>query len=236
MSVTKSIIRPWWGSRDRTDNPRLRRNRRLMEHTLRCVLSDTYQVPFVTYVFGKDNYKFLKSEGLEDLILVNDDPNPRNSYKRNYIHRLDICHAALEDFDQIVCVNWNCRLIKPFPDDFWDQLNKKESLQAPLIKTRVNILKSREGKANRIFPNDAFIYMRDKSLPNKLLDVLNWDNVSNKWTAESLMAHYLDHKHNGWIGTGKYYDLYEPDFIVSRGSVFKNKKENVCFTLKSKTN
>ena len=209
--MKKALIRPLWG--DFSLNDGFAKNRALILKTIDLVLNDKYAAPFWVYVCGEDNYKFLtKTKGLKNVVMVSKDSTLR-APKDCYLNRLDICNAAMEDFDEIVCLNWNCRFVKPFDTGFWDQLSKKEEIQAPLIKTRIRIVKSRVGREARIFPNDSFLYLRSKQELNNVMDVKYWDGVSSKWTSESLIAHYLDRKHEGWIGVKRYSELYEPDVV-----------------------
>lgn len=224
--MSKSVIRLWWGDKNR-NNPR-RNKRRMLEKTLKLVLNDKYQVPFVTYVYGKDNYNYLKSEGVDNLVLVNNDPRPRKEPNTDCLHRLDLCDVAMCDFQEIICANWSCRLVKPFSNKkVWDTLENKESIQAALVapKLKKDLVNTRGDQGN-IFCIDGFLYLRDRTLPKKILKMLDDPDIINKWTCESLISHYLDKIiHNEWIGLDRYFDLYEPNcFLAGRTAVFRYKK------------
>jgi len=223
-------MRMWWG--DRKQKGHRASNRKDMETTLNCVMNDKYQVPFVTYVCGKDNYDYLKSKGLEDLVLVTEEPRLDIPVELDAQHRLYLCDIAMQDFREIICVNWDCRLVRPFTDNAWTQLRKKEAIQASLIgkSNKVVFLKSR-GEDGHIFSIDGFLYLRDYTLPKKILKLLDDPDVPHKWTSESLISIYLDRLHGGWIGPQRYYELYEPDcFYAGRLGLWKCRtKKNICF-------
>jgi len=75
-----------------------------------------------------------------------------------YIHRLHILERAIQDFEEIVLMNWNCRLIKPFPDNFWDKLGEfmhnqtKNNMDRHLLsdfgKNSGKVLKALEAEAS----------------------------------------------------------------------------------------
>ena len=229
--ASKSVIRLWWGECHK-DYDRYK-NRLMLETTMKCVLNDKYQVPFVTYVLGRDNYDYLKSQGLEDLVLVNPDIySLRPEHKRNAIQRLDLCEIALQDFDEIICVNWDCRLVKPWTDETWSLLGEKETIQTALTESKRRAARDRpmlstRGNQNHIYSLDGFLYLRDKTMPSKVLAMLDEPYVINKWTPESLISHYLDKIHGGWIGIEEYWKLYEPEcFYAGRCAAFKAIKRN----------
>jgi hypothetical protein len=103
------------------------------------------------------------------------------------------------------------------------------------MKTRIKMLQSRKtDKENRTFPNDSFVYMRRNSLPDEILKFANYDYVTNKWTSESLMAHYLDNKYGSWIGVERYYKLHKPKYIkLHKFGIFTDKKDAYFMTSKT---
>jgi len=224
--MSRAIIRPLWGDFSLQDG--FATNRSLILKTIDLVLNDKYTTPFWVYVCGEDNYRFLtETKKLTNVIMVSKDSTLR-SPKHCYLNRLDICKVAIKHFDEIVCLNWNCRLVKPFDMGFWDALGKKEAIQAPLIKSRINLLTSRNGKENKIFPNDSFLYFRCEDEINNVMAINKLSGIPNDWTSESLIAHYLDNKHGGWIGVEKYAELYEPD-VVNIDRVGMVMKQNPFF-------
>ena len=233
--MNKSVVRLWWGDKNRNDHRK--KNRLLMEQTLRLVMNDKHQVPFVTYVCGQDNYDYLKSEGLENLSLVTKNPRLDIPVEIDAQHRLYLCDIAMKDFNEIICVNWDCRLVNPFTDNVWTILRKKEPLQAALICSKrrkaykLPMVHTR-GEDGHIFALDGFLYLRDPTLPQNILKLLDDPEIKNKWTPEALVSTYIDYINGKWIGLQKYYELYEPDcFFGGRLSVWKHatKKKNIVF-------
>ena len=208
------------------------RSRSKVENVIKARLNDKFSVPFVTYVFGKDNYEKLLQLGFDNAVMVNEDPiiySPLS--RRMWWHKLDILRYAMEEdgYDEIVYLDWDCRLVKELNPDFWDTLNKKEHFQACLAAYRGRntlILKTRDKRShNKIVPNGGFVYIRGKDVPSKISSFRTIGK--SKWLDEAAYAKYLDDICGGWIGTEQYKLKFEPDACWFRRGLFT--KEDFCF-------
>jgi hypothetical protein len=182
------------------------------------------------YVYGKDNEKAIKGFGFKT-VLIDSNPYMFHPTKLIYKHKLHAYQYMMDDFDEVVFLDVDMRLTKSLPIDFWETLGKKESIQACLhsySKARINY---RKGKANKIIPFGAFLYMRDKSIPEKLLKF--HELLPNKFSCEPTMAMLTDEMSGGWKGIDYYWDHFEPIYWNCRKSPYKWNKEkykkDTCF-------
>jgi len=197
-------------------------------------LKNEFQIPFVVYTFGEKNHKQLLEMGIESR-LIHKDPYKYHPIKGIYKHKIDAHQYMMNDFDEIVFLDWDTYLIKPLPNDFWDVLNKKEIFQAVLGKYRTARINYRpDHKSNQLIPMGALVYMRDKTIPERLM---KFNTGSNSWSCEPAFAQLTDEIMGGWNnlseGIDKYWNLFEPECYVNKRSAYKFSKKyiktNVCF-------
>ena len=210
--IIKSMIR-----RDKIDKD--------ISHCIREKLME----PFVTYVFGKDNFDYIKSLNLE-CELIDEDPY----VYQNSRHKLEALKYAMQDFDEIVFMDWDTKPCKKMDENFWNILNKKGVIQSSLWHFRTPKINYRENYMdNKNIPAGAFIYIRDKTIPCKLIDA--WSELGNKWSPEPSLAKVTDDMMGKWKDIYEYWKLYEPEVYHTKCSPYKRlddytkDKENIYF-------
>ena len=193
-----------------------------------------YQICSVKYLcIRKQTFDHLKSLGVEGLKLVSKDPFAFNLSKHQYRHKIEIYKIAMEDYDEIVYIDWDCVTRRKIPDDFWEQMGKKEYCQANLQQYKRVKCRWRKGIDTRKLPNGGFLYIRDKKFPDEIIDC--WENKVKTNSDEPAIARAMDDRSGGWIGMDKYWELHEPiycnlwNFSAYRKERLKQKKPNVCF-------
>lgn len=230
--MKRAFVRALWGVHDKSHRV-LRRLYRVDQNIL-ALRKNKFNEPFITYVFGEENFKNLKDLGFENLILLNKEPHSYDPLKFQYRHKLEILRYAMEEdgYDEIVHMDWDCYPIKKLPVEFWDILGKKEKFQACLMQYHRPKCLWRKTDQRKL-PNGGFVYIRDKAVPSELIKV--WEQTDKKFliSAEPAMGKYTDNLIGGWQGIDKYWDLFEPDVCnLKRCSVYPQEKKdtkNTCF-------
>ena len=169
---------------------------------------------FISYVFGEDNLKELTNKGF-NCILLDKNPQKFDMVKHCHRHKLEAIRYAMENdgYDEIVLLDWDCVPQKKLSSSFWDDLGKKETFQAPLQWYKRTKCPWRiDGK--RIVPNGGFVYIRDKTIPDKMIKL--WNIVGEPDNEEIAYAKYIDEINSGWIGVDEYWKRYEPMFCLLR--------------------
>jgi len=213
-------------------NPTCKMSNRMskIHRNIRSYVKQGYKDQSTVYVFGKENQEYVNKLGLKS-VLIQDDPYKYHPTRGIYMHKLLAYQYIMEDFDEVVLLDFDMLLESCLPNDFWKVLNQRESFQASLHGYRTKRIKHREGKENKWIPAGALVYMRDKSIPEKLIR-LNTEGV-NKWSCEPAFAYLTDEMTDGWKGLQTYWELFEPQFYSSRKSPYRWNKEkyqkNICF-------
>ena len=222
--MKQAFVRAAWG---RCIDDKGIRNGKLYKDIInlrKCI----YQHPFVVYVYGTENFEYLKSFGM-DCKLVSPEPFLWDMSRMLFRHKLDVYKRAMEDYDEVVFLDWDCRPTAPMPVDFWDIMRKKESFQANLIQYKN--CKCYWRKIDwRIICNGGFVYMRDKSLPD--IFIKYWEewlkiieekghgwgeqNPSLIFDDEPAMTKYVDEFWGEWKGIDAYWDAFEPETCSPR--------------------
>jgi len=183
---------------------------------------------FITYVFGEDNLKKLNSQGVDNCVLLTKEPFAFDLVENQYRNKLQVWKQAMEDFDEIVFLDWDCRPNKRLPIDYWKKFEEKESFQACLgIYKQTKCYWRKEDR--RKVPNAGYCYIRDKTIPDKIIKA--WEENTNKVSCEPAIALYLDQLHGGWIGIEKYWELYDPEScrLRSQQEFYKDRVKDNCF-------
>jgi hypothetical protein len=188
--------------------------------------------PFVIYVFGFHNANILQSlfpDG--EIIKVSDEVNIWDMKTELYRHKLEVLKIAMQEFDEVIYLDWDCVPQKNITDEIWSILGRKESFQAnlQLYKTKKCLWRKTD---QRKTCNGGFIYLRDKTIPDMLIK--NWENfkviVENQkrqrqernldlrqreksliYDDEPSMSLYVDDTMGGWQGETVYWNHFEPD-------------------------
>tara|TARA_B100001778_G_scaffold332666_1_gene339451 strand:+ start:2748 stop:3491 length:744 start_codon:yes stop_codon:yes gene_type:complete len=172
------IIRVLWGDKVNHEVPRI------------PLLKDE-----VVYVYSMDHYWELKARGFELRVVKEDIFNGEwNTFGK----KLQCLDLALQEFGEVILLDWDCYQVKPFDDKFY-KLLKQKPIQIPLYiqhKDTKNAILDLVGK-NQSFkfmeemdllqegfrkygwewedglvaPNFGFVYCRDKSFAKKLIDL-----------------------------------------------------------------
>jgi len=211
-------MRAFWGVYD--DGHRITKRKRRVEGNIEKILQNPYNHPFITYVFGKENYEYLTSKGIDGCILINDDPYPYDALTEQYRHKLEALRYGMEEdgFDEMVHLDWDCYPQKPMTDEFWNILGKKETFQANLLMYHRRKATWRPDHMRKI-PNGGFVYLRSKEVPQQLIDI--WETMQGP-SAEPPMARLVDDMMEGvWENDqdfiknfpDRYWDLFEPEVV-----------------------
>lgn len=222
-------MRAFWGTDDKSH--RILKRKYRVRNNIKRLLKNPFNKPFVTYVFGRDNYNELVKLGC-DCILLSEEPFMFDLVKYQYRHKLEAIRWAFENegVDELVHFDWDCYPCKKLPQDFWEVLGKKEAFQANLILYHRKKATWRKIDRRKI-PNGGFVYIRNKQYPSDLIKV--WETMISP-SAEPAMAKFTDNLMGGWQGVDKYWDLFEPDFCnLHHSSPFTKeqlKSKNHCFT------
>jgi len=226
--MKRSFVRVLWGTYN--ENIRHSRHRNKINNDIRLSTYNKYSPKYATYVFGDDNYKHLIDLGI-DCKLVDKRAFVWDAQKEQFRHKLEAFKFGMEEFDEIVYVDIDTMPVKCIPENLWSVLRQKQAIQAILRMYHRKKACWRKTDMRKI-PCAAFVYIRDKSIPYKLIDI--WEKIGKPWTEETVMAIYTDDVLGGWLGVEKYWDAFEPDFfaLLDGCTVYPEElmsKKNICF-------
>jgi hypothetical protein len=206
---------------------------------------------FTVYVFGIDNYTWLKDLGF-NVVLVDNESTKWDLETEMYRHKLEVFDRAMEDFDEIAFLDWDC---VPTGDisNAWSELGKKAEFQANLFQYRTKKCLWRSEDQRKVC-NGGFVYMRDKGAPYQIIRI--WDEF-HKWVDkrkaernarglelrfrekcmifddEPAMSKYVDEIYGRWCGIYEYWMNFEPTVCnLKRKSVYNKEKldqKPACF-------
>lgn len=227
--MKKGFIRALWGTYDANQRHFMHRGK--INRDIKLSMHNKYLPPYVTFVFGRDNYTQLIDEGFKDCILADEKPIVWDMNTEQFRHKLEALKLGMEIFDEIVYTDIDTLPIKAIPDNFWPTLANKSSIQAILRMYHRKRCFWRKTDCRKT-PCAAFIYIRDKKIPIDLIKM--WEDMGRPWSEEIVLMKYMDDISGGWKGEEFYWNNFEPDFFnLISNSGQSNKKllqsKNVCF-------
>jgi hypothetical protein len=201
----------------------------------------------IVFVWGNDNKTKLEELGYE-CYLVNPNPydlsiadNHTFINHKSLIHKIVGIKTALEIYEEIIFVDWDCRKEKEIDNYFFELIKSKESkLQVPLytypvvaFEMMLNDIKDdvvnnfisklrdyvekysfRYGN-NYIIPNTGFFYCGDINIVNKLLELINENDLQTVPDELSVFLFYKD------LGLEGYIEKIEPLVIGGKMHGYK---------------
>jgi hypothetical protein len=137
MSTIK-IIRTYWGS-----NP----------ITIKELSPfPVYPKQEIVYVWGEDNESMFKQLGYETR-LVSETLYPYfNTDNTQYGNKLVVLKLALEEFKEVMMLDWDCYILRPLDNQFYEYL-KSKPIQCPLYSHHSRVIES----LAEAFPNSSDI-------------------------------------------------------------------------------
>ena len=170
---------------------------------------DSRGIPFTTYAFGTDNKTFLASMKI-DAKLLSDKPEVWDNSVDMWRHKIEIIRRALDDFDEVVWLDWDCIPVTDLPPDFWQRLADGQPYKACLKMQKHPHCKWRQNREDqRYLPSGGFIYIRGADVGDHLIRC--WDSLSwYRATDEDAMGKLGDELIGGWKGDREYCVNFEP--------------------------
>lgn len=205
--------------------------RKKIDADIEKIKQNKFNEPFKVYIYGKDNYDRMTDMGF-NCVLVDSNPAPFDQVKYVYRHKLELIRYAMEvdQYDEIVYLDWDCIPQKKLPDNFWDEFQKKSPIQACLQQYRRRKCLWRGENDVRKVPNGGFIFVGDKTIPSKVIKI--WETMPQD-NDEPAFARYIDDTMNGWKGMDEFWKNYEVPFCnlhkMSPYSKEMLNSKNLCF-------
>ncbi len=206
LDIKRGFIRVLWGIHK--EDTRFKHRIGLDAH-FRYLKLNPHDQPFTALVFGKDNYKQLTDMGF-NCRLVDERPVVWDMQTQQFRHKLEALKLGMQLFDEMVFLDWDTQLTSPLPADFWEVLEQKDSIQASLRQYHRRRVSWRKQDARKV-PCAAFIYLRDKAIPDRLIQI--WEEIGKPWTEETVLMKYFDEQMGGWKGLDEYWKRFEPVFF-----------------------
>ena len=130
-------------------------------------------------------------------------------------HKLEVLAAGLKEAEAVCWLDWDCRLLRELPTDWWGQMAKGAAFQAALScykKPKCHWRPGPWGDASRnVVPCGSFVYCRDATIINRLLEI---QNEHQDWYDETVYAYWVDEACGGWPGIDEYHRLgFQPEGV-----------------------
>lgn len=203
--MKRGFIRALWGVYDHQER-RMYKRRAVQDNNIALIKLNPMAQPFTCYTFGEDNHKFLIDQGI-DSSLVDKKPIIWDMETKQFRHKLEVLKCGLQDYDEVVFLDWDCMAIRPLPKDMWESLAEKEPIQAILRMYHRRKAMWRKREARQI-PEASWVYIREKGIGDDLIQL--WSEMGEPWSEELVIAKYIDNQMGGWKGREEYWKRFEP--------------------------
>ena len=201
-----SFIRGLWGVPKQDAITRRTQDRYLIIPEVSNWKRDLGIIPFITYVFGTQNKEFLQGLGIEPIVISNN-PIEWDVENNSWRHKLEIIRVALQEYEKIVWLDWDCYPKASLPNNFWDKISQGMQYKACLKMHKRPCCNWREdSEAKRYIPSGSFIYIGDQKFGDRLIDCYK----KTVPTDEHAAAFLADELLGGWKGPHEYYRFFEP--------------------------
>lgn len=140
--------------------------------------------PLVVYVFGEDNERLLKDLGYATVLLdkrpVVDfigsgirapDLRANINYGINmFAHKIYAMKVAAHEHQEVTWVDWDCSLVKPLPESYWEDRGKGAIVQVCLVQYRRFQALWRQSHRRKTVES-AWVYFRDAAFMDRVFEI-----------------------------------------------------------------
>lgn len=207
-----------------------------------CTIHDTYRklieawteyeqpTPCINFSFGTHNSEFLKRHGIPRIELAREgivnwsgmaDRNPGSGGRVNWglsfwRHKLECIRTALEFFQEVIWLDWDCHLLRKLQPGFWERIRLGQPWQAQLRRyARHHCPRGIIRGKQRILPHGGFLYFRDAEIVKELIKI--HEETVPSCTDEVGMALLYRRLTGHWIEVEKWFrDGYAPFCYTTR--------------------
>lgn len=203
--MTKSFIHGVWGVYENKNKWWTRREK--IDNDIKLAFLNPYSPPSKVYVFGEENAKKIADAGF-NVTMVDKKPYVFDMEKEQYRHKIEVWKAGLQEFDEIVFIDWDCVPVRKLPDDFWDVMSKGEKVQATIYMYVLQRVFFRNNDSRKVSAS-TFTYLRGKETVDNIIRV--WEEIGRPWQEEIALSKYIDELNKGWHGI-EGYKKFEPKY------------------------
>ncbi len=184
----------------------------------------------MVYVWGEKNHQKLIDRGF-DCKLVSKDDRVYKKEDEKFIHKLDCLKYGVDDFNEVIFLDWDVISVKPIDDKFFTHFNKSDFMlptysypkeflklydffngnQGEWVNTQINEMKKYGWDLGDsiVLPNAGFMYCSNKNIPEKLIEITREMNLKTL-VEEFATFCYVNCTLDEYIRT------YEPPVIFGR--------------------
>jgi hypothetical protein len=140
---------------------------------------------------------------------VSDEPIAWDNAKYICRHKIELMKIALDDFDEIVWVDWDCVQTRKIPANFWLRMSSGQPFKACLKRQKKpNCWWRSDRESMRFLPCTAVTYVRGKDTIKHVVDC--WTETKMHANDEIAFAKMSDNLLGGWKGPEVYCSNFDP--------------------------
>jgi len=103
------------------------------KHTLDEIFEKPIFENEIVFVWGIDNQNYLKKLGYKtQLMSIEIFDETFSPFYLRFLHKIKIIEEACKQFGEFILLDWDCYLIKPLDDKFYEYLTNGNETQMPL--------------------------------------------------------------------------------------------------------
>lgn len=153
----------------------------------------------LVYCYDDKTLALANNLGLDTLRIPDDE---YTSMEGRYCRKLLSMRHALQTYDEVCHLDLDVVLVRPLPENFWSQLRRGASLQAPLMKHSRKKAKWRADEESRKYwLNACYMYCTSLQVVDRCVHVMH-DNPG--WYEEGVIGFVIDEMQGGWKGADAY--------------------------------
>lgn len=187
----------------------------------------------VVYCFGSGNQKLVSDIGLETRLL--DDCHEPHWYGSgpNWTHKVDAIAAGIEEFGEVIWMDWDMRQLEPLDDKFWKEVRGRGPFQSGLTRYRRAYANWRGRHEDRnCLPGGGWLYFCGGDFTENLIDLIYkfLPRTKNRkgeyhYHDEYAMAMAIEEIHGGWKGVDWWNENYQPTVLLHPRGAIESSRE-----------
>lgn len=206
--MTSGFVRGFWRSKDpKYSDPAIGMLSKHRKDVVKNWLGFGQPTPCLNFVENTEDFTWFRAQGIPAVPFV---PMAETKHldcpKAHWIKKFQCIELALQVWDEVIWLDWDCKMIRHLDKHFWSSLREKQPWQSKLHRYTRYRPTMQPIRGNRlVLPSGGCIYFRDVNVVRTAIEIYCKDAINS--TDEVVMALLYRRITGRWIDVEEFTNM-----------------------------